>query len=184
MPHVICRFLPDTTLTFVNEAYCRYWNMSREELIGRKFVELIPEPVRNDVHDDLSQRLALISIDVEQLARGWRPAQQLSRVHDISRRVGEVAFEVHHLSRQLHPSGLEVLGLVGAIEAFCRDVAVQHGVSVCFDHGDVPRDVPSDVSLCLFRIVQEALHNVAKHSGARHASVIIAASVWSGCERG
>jgi signal transduction histidine kinase len=123
--------------------------------------------IARDLHDDLSQRLALLAIDIEQLGHSRKSA-------DIAHRVGELASDIHNLSHRLHPSGLAVLGLVGAIGALCRDTKAQHGLDVQFEHDNVPEDLPSDVALCLFRIVQEAMHNTVKHSGAKHALVQLA----------
>jgi signal transduction histidine kinase len=127
-----------------------------------------------DLHDDLSQKLALLSIDIDQLDRSSRAnaAYDLSsRLHDISARAGEIASDVHGLSHQLHPSKLEVLGLSAATEGFCHEISTQYDVAVAFDVSDVPRAVDPEVALCVFRIVQEAVHNVVKHSGARTARV-------------
>ena len=88
-----------------------------------------------------------------------------------SRRAAEIASDVHELSHQLHPSKLKMLGLIRAMESVCRDVAVQHDIVVDFTHEGVPATVSPATSLCLYRILQEALHNVAKHSGATRAEV-------------
>jgi signal transduction histidine kinase len=127
-----------------------------------------------DLHDDLSQKLALLSIDIDQLDRSSRaeaPYDLSSRLHDISARAGEIASDVHGLSHQLHPSKLEVLGLSAATQGFCREISTQYDVAIVFEVSDVPRIVDPEVALCAFRIVQEAVHNVVKHSGAREAHV-------------
>jgi PAS domain S-box-containing protein len=272
---LICRCLPDTTLTFVNDAYCRFWRKRREDLVGTKFLELIPAERRDDVlrrisavvdhhhevshehevllpdggigwqhwvnhalpgadgrvvelqaigrditkrkraeealratgealrvshervedlagrliaaqeaerkriardlHDDLSQKLALLSIDIEQLPRR-APGELAENVREISDRTAEIATDVHRLAYTLHPSKLESLGLVAALESVCRDISRQHGLQVDFEHGNIPADVPADIALCLYRVVQEALNNVIRHSGARHAMVELRAA--------
>ena len=68
-------------------------------------------------------------------------------------------------SHQLHSSKLDYLGIVAAIRGFCNEYAKQHQVSVKFTNEDLPKYLPKDVSLCLFRVAQEALHNVLKYSG-------------------
>jgi signal transduction histidine kinase len=73
----------------------------------------------------------------------------------------------------LHASRLQSLGLVAAIEVLCRDASKQLGVTVPFTHGFLPQDVDPNVSLCMYRIVQEALNNVVRHSHARHAQVTL-----------
>jgi signal transduction histidine kinase len=78
---------------------------------------------------------------------------------------------VQVLSHQLHPSRIEILGIVEGLRSFCREFAEQKNVEVSFQTKDVPHRVPSSISLSLFRIVQEALHNSAKHSGVRQFDV-------------
>ncbi len=81
---------------------------------------------------------------------------------------------MHDLSHQLHPPKLELMGLVVAVAGLRRELAQQHEIAIDFSHADVPETVPRDVSLCLFRIVQEGLRNAIKHSGAREVSVHLA----------
>src|SRR5262252_1780253 len=256
---LICRFLPDTTLTFVNDAYCRFFGAPREVLIGRKFLELVPpderaavlteiealvahprtqqhehavllpdgtqgwqhwinhpistvrgdvvevqgvgrdvterrraenalkdlagrliasqeaerQRIARDLHDDLSQQLALLNIDLDQLGNESQVRQSslASRVRDLSRRTGEIAAELHRVSRDLHPSKLQALGLVAAIRAECRDVSRQNGVAIEFVCDRQSLAIAQNLSLCLYRITQEALHNIVKHSGARRARI-------------
>ena len=82
--------------------------------------------------------------------------------------------EIHALSHRLHSSKLDALGLAPAVRAHCHEIGAQ-GVEVRFSETDVPGSVPHDVALCLFRIAQEALNNVVKHSGAREADVTLSA---------
>jgi len=148
-------------------------------LVGRLIVSQEAERARiaRDLHDDVGQRLALLSIDLDNLAAGTRKSPQWSAsFQKIKNRVAELSKELHVLSRQLHPSKIETLGLVSAIDICCREVSAQHKLMVKFTHQQVPADVPGDVALSLYRIVQEALHNVVKHSGAALAEVRLAPS--------
>jgi signal transduction histidine kinase len=147
-----------------------------QDLAGRLIAaqEAERQRIARDLHDDLSQKLALLALDIERVHRSFRnrtPDELSSHLQHVSGRIGEIASDIHLLSHQLHPSKLEVLGLSAATEAFCRDVSSQHAMSIDFETADVPRLVHPDVALCVFRIVQEAVHNVVKHSGARAASV-------------
>lgn len=82
---------------------------------------------------------------------------------------------MHQLSRQLHPSVLKDLGLAAAVRSFCREFSEKQGIPIEFNHHHVPSSVPSDVALCLYRVVQESLRNVARHCEARKARVDLAA---------
>ncbi|HXD17977.1 MAG TPA: sensor histidine kinase, partial [Vicinamibacterales bacterium] len=128
--------------------------------------------IARDLHDDLSQKLALLSIDIDQIP-ARRPSELRDRVRDISCRAAEIATYVHRLAYELHPSKLESLGLVAALNSVCRDISRQHQVQVEFDHERIPDNVAPDIALCLYRIVQEALHNVVRHSGAQKAQVAL-----------
>src|SRR4030095_6434238 len=92
-------------------------------------------------------------------------------MHDVSTRTKELSSEVHRLSHGLHPAKLEQLGLAAAIGGFCREL--EAGGLICGNSSGqtVPRVLPKDLALCLYRVTQEALQNVVKHSGARNATV-------------
>ena len=129
--------------------------------------------VARELHDDLSQQLALLASELEQLS--LHPPQPLEEVSQrliaLGQRASSISSDVYRLSHQLHPSKLEALGLVPSLRSYCREVSTQQNIHVSFTHGDVPASVPMDISVCVYRIVQEALRNVAKHSGADEAHV-------------
>ena len=155
-----------------NEATLRASNREIEDLAGRLIVAQETERKRlaRELHDDLSQKVALLGLEVEQL--GAVAASDLpARLDRLSARVGEIATDLHEMSHRLHPFKLEALGLMAAVQSVCRDVAAQHDLAVEFRHDRVPERLPPDLALCLYRIVQEGLRNVVKHSGARHALV-------------
>src|SRR5262249_586621 len=124
-----------------------------------------------EVEDEGSEKVALLNIEIEQIAGTITAADVRMRLHEISTHTGEIAADVHNLSHELHPSKLQTLGLVAAVQALCRDISHQCGVQVVFTHGILPQNVDANVSLCLYRIAQEALHNVTRHSRAREAQV-------------
>jgi signal transduction histidine kinase len=128
--------------------------------------------IARELHDDVSQKIALLAIGIDQLA-ATLPAEQ-SRFRELSDRAGEIATDIHDLSHELHPSKLQTLGLVDSLQLLCRDVARQGTVDVVFKREMVPQHVEPNVALCLYRIAQEALHNVVRHSSARHAEVRLA----------
>lgn len=130
--------------------------------------------IARDLHDHLSQQLALLAIDLQQLSlQSKSDADITPMVQEAWRRTTEIASDVHAISHRLHPSKMESLGLVTTIQAHCRDMSRQHLV-VDFISQDVPRDIPADRALSIFRVVEEALSNVQRHSGASSARVVLA----------
>ena len=123
--------------------------------------------IARELHDDIGQRLALLSIELEKLQQD-HPG---SRVGELRKQTSEIATDVQSLSHELHSSALEYLGLVGSMSSFCREFGEHQKVEIDFQSKGLPDSVPPDISLCLFRVLQEALHNSAKHSGARHVEV-------------
>src|SRR5262249_18692523 len=129
--------------------------------------------IARELHDDLSQKAALLMMDIELLAN--RCPEERARFLDLSERANEIAADLHNLSYELHPSKLEALGLLSALKALCRDISQQGGVPIDFTHEDIPSGIDPNLSLGLYRITQEALHNVARHSHAPDAHVRLAA---------
>jgi signal transduction histidine kinase len=129
--------------------------------------------IARELHDDLNQRLALLSIELEQY--GQRPPRSAEehrrRMREAWGRAHEISADVHRMSHQLHPSKLDTLGLVAAVKSLCHDLSQRKVLKVEFSHRQIPGLIPKDVALCLFRVVQEALSNVGKHSGAQAAKV-------------
>jgi signal transduction histidine kinase len=126
-----------------------------------------------EIHDDFSQRLAVLSLGLETAAEGipesLREINQL--MQELMESASELGADLHTLSHRLHSSTLERLGLAAGVAAFCKEFTAQQGIQVAFSHDDLPRSVTPDVAVCLFRIVQEGLRNLQKHSGAANAQV-------------
>jgi signal transduction histidine kinase len=129
--------------------------------------------IARELHDDYNQRLAMTAIDLERLAEniGDSSPDAVDKLYELFNRVSEVGADLHSLSHSLHSSTLESLGLVAGVKGFCKEFAEQQGIQVDFAHENVPRGIPGDAALCMFRIAQEALRNVKKHSGAARAEV-------------
>jgi signal transduction histidine kinase/ABC-type uncharacterized transport system substrate-binding protein len=127
----------------------------------------------SEIHDDFSQRLAIIALELENAeeAIGTSPDEAVRRVHNILNSASELGADLHTLSHRLHSSTLERLGLVPGTTALCKEFAIQQGIEIDFLSEGVPRAVHPDVALCLFRIVQESLRNLKKHSGASKGHV-------------
>ena len=129
--------------------------------------------IARELHDDYSQRLALLAIDLDRFAEDDAGARvdRGSYLRELSNRASKLGMDLHSLSHQLHSSTLKTLGLVAGVKAFCEEFEEQQGVQVDFVHENVPSGIPEDVALCVFRIAQEALRNVKRHSGADRAQV-------------
>jgi signal transduction histidine kinase len=127
----------------------------------------------SEIHDDFSQRLALLALGLENAeeAISTSPAEGIRQVHTLLNSASEIGADLHTLSHRLHSSTLQALGLVAGVRALCKEYVVQHGIEVDFLSDNVPRSVDPDVALCVFRIVQEGLRNLKKHSGATRAQV-------------
>ncbi|HEU4693777.1 MAG TPA: PAS domain-containing sensor histidine kinase [Vicinamibacterales bacterium] len=271
---LVCRYAPDTTLTFVNDAYCRFFGKRHDELIGRRFTELIPEADRmnalehvaslikgespsvhehsvllpdgttgrqqwinhairasngeveelqgigrdisdrwraeetlrekearlheayvrirslahqlmlaqeaerteiaRDLHDDVSQQLAALGIGLS-LIEGRATDSEF--VREEATRLREVAIglaeKVRHVSHELHPGILQHTGLKSALASHCDASASQHAFLLQFEARGSVNDVPDDVALCLYRVTQQALRNVAMHANASRVWVTL-----------
>jgi len=128
--------------------------------------------IARELHDDVSQQLALLAFDLDVLrGDGQQHRRQADRVvQGAFDRAQGVARSVHALSHRLHPVRLQMLGLVASLHGLTRELSTAD-LPILFSHEDVPVDVPEEVTLCLFRVVQEALQNAVKHSAATHVSV-------------
>lgn len=146
-----------------------------EELSGRliEAQEAERSRIARELHDDICQKLAMLSLEIEHemKASDGAPTRDSNRMNDIWQHCSDIAGDVQALSHELHSPMLDHLGMAAAVRNFCREFSLQHDVVVEFTDAEVPRSLPRDVSLCLFRVVQEALHNAVKHSGVNFFEV-------------
>ena len=131
--------------------------------------------IARELHDDFGQNLALLSVEMDLLRQGPRqtPPDYVPRLESMSIRVKQLSSSIHDLSHQLHPMKLDQLGLVAALRGLCKELTQCHGVHIEFLSRREPAPIPPDVALCLYRVAQEALRNVIKHSGAACAEVAL-----------
>jgi PAS domain S-box-containing protein len=144
--------------------------------VSRRLIEAQEQErarIARELHDDLSQMMALLQIGLTKFEQDLPglSSQARQQLHDLVEVSTEVSSSIHDLSHQLHPSKLDVLGLTACIGSFCREFSQRHKLGAQFVHRNIQGEIPKDVSLCLFRIVEEALQNVVKHSGAEDAKV-------------
>jgi len=148
---------------------------SLEELSGRLINAQEQERTRiaRELHDDFSQRLALQGIGLAQL---WKKLpeseiEERAKVQELMKRTQEISSDMHSLSHQLHSSKLEHVGLAPALMGLCKEFTSKFKIQIEFTDRADSFEIPKDVALCLFRIAQEALSNVFKHSQAKEARV-------------
>jgi PAS domain S-box-containing protein len=146
-----------------------------QELSGRLINAQEEERSRiaRELHDDINQQLAVLAIELQQLA-GFLPEDSPAareRIQALWEKTHGLSKDIQHLSHELHSTKLEYLGLVVAIRGLCTEFSEQYGVASDFQFRKVPSTLASDVSLSLFRVAQESLHNVAKHSHAKRVRV-------------
>jgi len=128
-----------------------------------------------ELHDDINQRLALLAVNLDRLEQNIPVPAVDARQEAIEARkqVEGLVSDVQALSHRLHSSKLETLGLIAASASFCREIANRQKLQIDFQPQDIPKDLPKEVSLCLFRVLQEALQNAAKHSGSQRFQVTL-----------
>jgi len=134
-----------------------------------------------ELHDDLTQRLAVLAIQAGTMEQAANDGRQplLKEFHDLRDQAVQISADIHNISRQIHPSILDDLGLEKAVESECNRFSSREGIEVVFAAEGIPGTLPKDVALSFYRIIQEGLTNIAKHACARHATVSL-----SGTEHG
>ena len=146
-----------------------------QELSGRLIHAHEEERIRlsRELHDDLAQRVALHAADLSFLRSRLKEAspEVHQQIATLSTQTAGISSALHHLSHELHPARLSSLGLDASVRRLCRDMAEAHKVAIEVDISGTPSTIDGDAALCLYRITQEALRNVVKHSGAARAAV-------------
>jgi signal transduction histidine kinase len=149
----------------------------RPEALGARLLAYGEEERRRiarELHDDISQRLALLADDSDRLRRELNVTDEANRhrLDSLVRQARSLSDDLRNISHSLHPSMLEDLGLTLAIRCLTRHFSERTGMAARFKaSGDIPRDVPMETGTALYRIAQEALRNVAKHAGETPVSV-------------
>ena len=143
--------------------------------VSRRLIEAQEQErarIARELHDDIVQRLALIAVELKKLQQELsNPPKIRSRIGELHNQTSAIATDIQTLSHELHSTNLEYLGIEAAMRGFCKEFGKQHKAEIDFKSHDLPSPLSPDISLCLFRVLQEALQNSAKHSGARHIEV-------------
>lgn len=141
---------------------------SRSQLIDAQEQER--RRIARELHDDIGQQLTLLELELDQVrqqsSESLKPA--LDKLH---RQAAEASAATRTISHELHSAHLEFLGLVSALRNLCETVTHEMSIDVAFSEENVPAEMDPQVSLCLYRVTQEALHNIARHSHAHKAQV-------------
>jgi len=125
-----------------------------------------------ELHDDIGQRLSLLAVELDLLTAEQECAGSIrDKLNQALIEIKELATDIHNLSHRLHSSKLQHLGLPIALKEVCRQMASQHRIDIDLQTGNVSSTLPEDVSLCLYRVAQEALSNAVKHSQSKRIEV-------------
>ena len=154
--------------------------LAQEALSGmsRKLIEAQESErawIARELHDDINQRIALLAVNLDRLKQELpRLAPATSqRLEEIGARLSELGSDIQTLSHRLHSSKLEYLGVAAAASSFCEELSEKQGVEIDFQSEAIPKSLPREIALCLFRVLQEALQNAMKHSGSGHFEVFL-----------
>jgi PAS domain S-box-containing protein len=144
--------------------------------MSRKLIEAQEQErtwIARELHDDITQRITLVLVNLERLQGDSSPLAPAvtQRLTEIKEHLSSLASDVQALSHHLHSSKLEYLGLVTAAGSFCRELSEEHGVEIAFHSESMPKQLPREIALCFFRVLQESLQNALKHSGSKHFEV-------------
>jgi len=144
------------------------------KLIGAQEEE--SKHLARELHDAFSQKLAVLGMEIAALAHVASPELR-GRLLEVTTQIGELAADIHRISRQLHPALLDDLGLAAALKSECAAFSQQYGIPAEFDPDDLPEAVPYEISLCLYRVSQECLRNVGKHAKATLVRVVVTGGI-------
>jgi signal transduction histidine kinase len=143
---------------------------------NRRLIEAHEEErtrIARELHDDISQRVALLAMQLDRMS--YNPPASVAdlklRLEEVGRQTSELGNDIQALSHRLHNSRLEYQGLVATTDSFCRELSERHGVAIDVRSETIPTDLPPEISICLYRVAQEALQNATKHSGSPQVEV-------------
>ena len=144
--------------------------------VGRRLIEAHEEErtwIARELHDDINQRIALLTVQLKQWAQHPPSSEANVRKHigSVCEQLTDLGRDVQALSHRLHSSKLEYLGIGVAAGSFCKELSEQQQVEIDFSQEGIPHNLPKEISLCMFRVLQEALQNAIKHSGERRFKV-------------
>ena len=133
--------------------------------------------IARKLNEDLCQRMTGLNLQLHSMSMGSRGNvnEMRARVEELCAQFGDLASEIQAISDQSYHK-LELLGLAASVRTFCQQMSERHGVTIDFRHEGVPDDLPNDVALALFRVLEEALGNAVRHAGVHRVSVSLGGS--------
>jgi len=169
-----------TVVCLASAAYIKEY-LARRELahqmeetlssMSRKLIEWQEQErvrIGRELHDDINQRLAMLSAELDQLQQN--PVDVQTRVIELRKQTTEISNDVQALSHELHSAKLQYLGVVAGIKSWCREFGERQAMEIDFS-SEVSIALPPEVGICLFRVLQESIHNAVKHSGVKRIGV-------------
>jgi len=144
--------------------------------VSRRLIEAQEQErswIARELHDDINQGIALLAVRLGQIEQDCPPSngELRRRIHDVGQQISQTGQNVQALSHRLHSSKLQYLGLAAAARGFCKEWSEQQKVKIDCNIDSIPTNLPPEISLCLFRVLQEGLQNATKHSGVRSFKV-------------
>ena len=145
-------------------------------MLSRKLIDSQEQErarIGRELHDDISQQIAMLAVELELLQNN--PSDVQNRLRELRKQMSELSSDVQGLSHELHSSKLEYLGVVSGMRSWCKEFSERQNMVIAFK-SDVSSAVPLEIGISLFRVLQEALHNALKHSATKS----IAVELWEG----
>src|SRR4029077_7740306 len=128
--------------------------------------------IAHDLHENIGQRVTMLFLQIEKLKRdSLNAADAQSQLDALLKQSSEILTDVKASAHELYSPRLEILGTAAVMRSFCSDLSEQKKMEIDFTSDDLPSPVPPDITLCLFRVLQEAVHNAVQHSGVRQFDV-------------
>jgi signal transduction histidine kinase len=129
--------------------------------------------IARELHDDVNQRLGLVTIQLDQMRTSSPTADWSSRLEQLAVMTRDISADVHSMAHHLHSSKLDFMGLVPAVREACREMSLGHEIDIDVEATDVAESLGRDITICVYRVIQEALQNVVRHSRAHEVRVSI-----------
>lgn len=131
--------------------------------------------IARELHDDFNQRMALVCVNLDRLHQALSDSEPVARrqVEQAQQQMSDLATDIQSLAHHLHSSKLEYFGIATAARGLCRELAEKHALNIDIHCDAVPKDLPKHLAVTLFRVLQEALQNVLKHSGSTQVDVAL-----------